>query len=145
VRPRLLILVGSVFLAGCDVRSDVPLIQELKKWQGTWDIVRTERDGQPDTDEAEVTFRLVGEHYVIKTDDEVTERGRLVIDPTKAPKQCSFHVEFGPDLGKQRDGIYVLTGDTLRLCMAQPGEADRPMELASTNGHCLMVLQMRQP
>jgi uncharacterized protein (TIGR03067 family) len=119
-----------VCLVSCNVRSDVPVTKELEKLQGTWRITsRGEREGDQEVyrdAEDKVTFMLSGEKYVMKEDDEVVERGRLVLDPTKNPKECNLVIEYGKDEGKTRLCIYELDGDTWRVRKALPGSPDRP-------------------
>jgi uncharacterized protein (TIGR03067 family) len=138
-----------VFAASCDVRSDLPVTHEFKEWQGTWLVTRVERDGRPVADLKPTIFMLAGEKYVLKEDDEVLERGRLVVDPTKDPKHFDLIIEHGDEAneGQRVLGVYELNGDTLRTCAAVASDTARPQELISrpNTRHELRVLKRQKP
>src|SRR5262249_5845325 len=112
---------------------------ELKKLEGTWQLVSAVNDGK-DTD-AEVTkkIRVVikdGKHTVYFSDTVVVKEIPFTIDVAANPKTTEDKL---PD-GKTIKGIYKLDRDKLTSCMAAVGK-DRPTEFVSKSGsnHILRV------
>ncbi|HEV3145655.1 MAG TPA: TIGR03067 domain-containing protein [Gemmataceae bacterium] len=96
---------------------------ELKKLEGTWQMVTEERDGVsrkvPDR------WFIKGNRYTVSlngTDFKAQVEYQITIDPTKKPKQIETAMEMKdivtkkPYLGTPLIGIYEINGDTLRIC-----------------------------
>jgi uncharacterized protein (TIGR03067 family) len=107
---------------------------ELKKLEGTWEIVSYEKDGLKIPDELlkelpRVTFK--GNTYTWSDDN---RPGKIAkIDPTKKPKTIDYEVTGGDDKGQIELGIYTLEGDTFMDCFAPHGK-DRPTEFSAKEG-----------
>ena len=70
-------------------------------------------------------FRLVidGNRWALKEKAaDMAKVWTVRVGPGKDPKQVDFRFQFGDNKGKTSLGIYRLTGDTLRVCLADPGE-----------------------
>ena len=60
--------VGCLFLlfliAGCRAASSADSADDLKSWQGTWKLVASTYDGEPQT--ADMEWIVDGDHYTIR-------------------------------------------------------------------------------
>jgi uncharacterized protein (TIGR03067 family) len=118
--------------------------REQKKLQGTWDMMAEEDHGRKFSGEAiRARFRLVidGNRWTLKdrrADADKVWTARL--DPAADPKRLDCTFRFGENKGKSSLGIYRLTGDTLKLCLADPGES-RPTKFEGTGQHTLIMFQ----
>ncbi len=118
---------------------------ELKKLEGTWQLVSAVKDGKETPEEVVKKIRVVikgGKHSVYFGDDVAVKEIPFSVDPTKNPKTT---VDTLPD-GKEIKGIYKLDEDTLTSCVAEAGK-DRPSEFASKpgSGHTLRVFKRVEP
>jgi RNA polymerase sigma factor (sigma-70 family) len=98
--------------------------------QGTWSVVSVE-EGDKKVPEDEVKARnaklvFAGDKVTLPIKGEAKEVG-YKLDAAKKPKQ----IDLLMDEGKSTKGIYLLEGDTLKLCVASGAGDDRPTEFAA--------------
>ncbi len=121
---------------------------ELKKFQGSWVLVSSEKDGK-EISEAKNPYALTftGTHWKVHHDDAVAIEGTLkLVDVASTPMKMDLHKPkgLGPDPTVDF-GIYEWKEDTLRYCVRNgpadsglPGGLDisklRPMEFSTKNG-----------
>jgi uncharacterized protein (TIGR03067 family) len=113
---------------------------ELKKFQGTWQLVSAETDGKKAPKEKIEKVRVVikGNKHTVSVDGKaVAKEISFAIDPSKKPKEVTDTVG-----DKQIKGIYELDGDTLKSCVAPVGK-ERPKEFSAKEGtgHTLRVFK----
>jgi uncharacterized protein (TIGR03067 family) len=146
LRQSLLILTAGLLLAADEPKTPTAE-QEAKKLEGTWKVVSSERDGKPDeaAKNAVTTFQAGGK-LTVKYADGSGGNGTYTLDPSKDPKAIDLVIDFGAHKGMTFPGIYLLEGDTLKVCRAEPGK-DRPTEFATKADSGLMsfVLQREKP
>lgn len=115
--------------------SDEGASSDLKNLEGSWTIVSGEVQGQalPPLALQALSGRAVfkGDKYTLIAADN-KESGSLKLDDTKTPKTIDFLIADGKDKGKSELGIYALSGDELKLCVADSGNP-RPSDF-STKG-----------
>ena len=127
-------LLPFLFLfSACGGSSQSAYDRELAKLQGIWllteieslsgEILNGEKPMKPGNT---VSLEISGEKYLVRDDGEVVGRGRLVIDPISTPKKWDQVIEKGRGAGKVLLAVYELEENTLRICVAPPGDPDRP-------------------
>lgn len=126
-------------------QPDPNVALELGKFKGIWRVVSMSQDGHA-RDEAfkNVRFRFNdnvmtmtdGNDTALKRPDGKVEEQKFVLDLAASPRALDVTVSK-----KYKSlGIYVLTGDELKLCLAEPG-ATRPAEFKGKAGVTLVVLK----
>ena len=114
--------------------------REHDKLQGTWQVLRQEFDGN-DTNTAELRFVITPGKIVARNKNgEHTITYKL--DPEAQPK--TIELTFNPDTKRYTlAGIYLLDGDTLRICASDMGKP-RPTEFTSPKGSRLTLYVLRR-
>jgi uncharacterized protein (TIGR03067 family) len=127
----LFIPAAVLFLVADRSRED-PITRELRKFQGTWELVRLEVDGKTflDSEAARgITATFRGNRLTIKWPD-VVQQGTFTLDPTKRPKH--FDVEF-KGRGRCR-GIYDLGREGLNVGYRAEEDGKRPTGFGTRTG-----------
>jgi len=125
--------------------KDEEIKKDRKKYEGTWQVVSLEVDGNKAAEEDAKKITVVNEadgKWAIEVEGKVIARGSSEIDPTKKPRAVDLTMTEGDDKGQTVLGIYELVDDTRKVCLGQPGK-ERPIEFSSTagGGHILAVLK----
>lgn len=131
----LVLVLSSAFLGAAEAAKD--------KLQGTWKAVAVERAGER-REESEHRLTFEGETFVIKRQNDLVARGSFKVDTTKNPKTIDMTIKEGKDSGKTALGIFSLEGDTLTWCTNEPGNDDRPQELATRAGSPWMLVVLKR-
>ena len=63
------------------------------------------------------------------------------LDPSKKPRAIELVFIDGANKGQKFDGIYALSGDTLKLCLSNHPDAGRPTEFVDKAGIDLYVMK----
>ena len=147
-------LLASAMLLGQDKAADKDGDQprapgDMKRLQGTWQMVSGERKGRALPDPEDFSLRIEGDTITLLRNAEVGFKGKLKLDPTKKPKKMDMELtedSQGQKKGEVSQGIYSLEGDTLKWCNCRPGEDDRPTEFKTNEdtNHMLVVLQRKK-
>jgi uncharacterized protein (TIGR03067 family) len=125
-----IVVLVSASLAGTSaVEQDKVSSAELKKLEGTWDLISCEIDGKKDKVDGRVVIQ--GNKFTVYFGDEDFAEATFTNDPTKKPKTIDF-VAIKPGKGTKSVGIYEIAGDNLKLCGAE-GEK-RPTTFTSKEG-----------
>jgi len=109
---------------------------ELKRFQGTWQLLSAETDGKamPEAQVKQFRVTIEGDHHTVTFDGKVVaEKVKFTVDPTTVPKSTEDTLDQEPHKGKKIRGIYLLEGDKLTSCVGAI-DAPRPTEFASKPG-----------
>jgi uncharacterized protein (TIGR03067 family) len=105
--------------------------EDLKAFQGTWDLIYFERDGKEVKLQNDTKAINTGDKFVVKHGDQVIAAGTMKLDPSKKPKASETTYTEGPDKGKTFKGIYQFEGDTVKFCRAGSPNDERPTEFTT--------------
>jgi uncharacterized protein (TIGR03067 family) len=122
---RLVLLTRLVFLgcllAGCRVSSNASSVDDLKKWQGTWKLIGSTYDGEPQV--ADMDWIVDGDHYTIRLNGQLHEDPNVIKLDASHKQIDVFHHETPPGTyGGKVKGIYRIDGDSLTVCYDLIGE-----------------------
>jgi len=138
-------IVGGLLAAaaGGQEPGKTPGKTDEEKFQGTWSIASMETMGMEANDEKIKSAKIVftaGRVKVHMNGEEMDLGYKL--DPGKKPKQIDI-IEIGGG-GKEQvhQGIYVLEGDTVKICFSHAGNA-RPTEF-TTNGSADKMITLKR-
>lgn len=149
-------LAAAAALAGCAKPRDAgaDILEILRPLAGEWELVEFNRAGRrSEPEELRAGWATIRDDTLKLV--EVRGRGSarptyldefvLQVDPANPNGQMDFAYRLGKEAGQTRPGIYALDGDTLKLCLAEPG-ADRPTEFAGrADPPWLLVVLRRKP
>jgi uncharacterized protein (TIGR03067 family) len=135
MHPLMILAVGLLIAA--DAPKENATKNEMKKLEGTWRIVSVGSKGKKEPADYSKRFtytfkgdtvRFLGDNTTPGADLEYT----YTLDATKSPKQIDMKLVKSSDnkgLGQVQRAIYVLEGNTLKMCA---GEKKRPTGFAGT-------------
>jgi uncharacterized protein (TIGR03067 family) len=104
---------------------------DLKKLQGDWEIVTWDQFGQRIRTNGTWTWSFKDSKYTLDQGTNL-EEGSIKLDPGKKPGVMDLDITGGNCKGKEQLGIYKFDGDALVLCLAWPGDAERPTDFKSS-------------
>ena len=144
----LFVVIGLLFTVSPTTAGDAKdeaIKKDRKKYEGTWQVVALEVDGNKLPEEDAKKFTVVNEadgKWAIEVEGKVIARGTSEIDPTKKSKAVDLTVTEGDNKGQTVLGIYEFGDDTRKVCLGQPDKG-RPTEFSSKagGGHILAVLK----
>lgn len=96
----------------------------LDELQGDWRVVSFNGQEIPASAEAYLVFKA--DKYEQWANNTVAERGTFKLDGSTKPISIDFVITEGNDAGKVQFGLVDLTGGTLSLAFAAPGNPTRP-------------------
>jgi len=113
--------------------------------QGAWKVVAAENKGEkvPAEDIKDLYLIFKGDAIYSRQDNKNTEIFSYLLDPSKKPKEIDLTLKVGPQKGRTERGIYLLDGDSLKICIQSNKDAARPRDFSSPAGSqiSLTVLQ----
>ena len=129
--------------------SESPKDDDTKKLQGTWYTASVESHGRNVPVERIVAkgVRLVVEsdRWTLKeAQGDADKEFAVRLDPAKRPAALDFTYNSGENKGKTSLGIYELDGNTLRICVGEPGDP-RPTKFDGGGDYTLEVFKREKP
>jgi uncharacterized protein (TIGR03067 family) len=127
--------------------ADAPKVdqEELKKLQGKWIVTEHEHGGKktPVKELMKLRLEVQGSKMITYEAGELKEGTTIIgLDSKAKPATLDLKVETTADAGKVVKAIWKRTGDTLTICVAEPGK-DRPKEFAGRkdSGNTMLVFK----
>ncbi len=117
-----------------------------KTLEGSWTATAAEREGKADADVVGHRLSVAGKDFKIRSKDgTLLFAGRLGTDPQAKPATVDFEHKEGALKGKAWKGIYVLDGDTLKICDNAANLAKgRPAAFEANSGSGYVLLTFRR-
>ena len=142
-----LLLAAAVPLATAGDAKDEAIKKDRMKYEGTWQVVSLEVDGNKADEQDAKKITVVNEadgKWRLEVDGKVIARGTSEIDPTKKPKAIDLTETEGDDKGTTALGIYEVGDDERKVCYAKAG-MERPDDFSAPagSGRILAVLKRR--
>jgi uncharacterized protein (TIGR03067 family) len=139
-RSGFLLLAAGLLLAAPVFGGEAAPPADLARLQGTWLTDSLVSNGKTLVDKdhppgpGPVTkLAYEGDKWLIRVGDKTVASGVFRIDPSRTPKEIDILDASGARNDKAQLGIYELSGDTYRYCLAPAGKP-RPTEFASPEG-----------
>jgi uncharacterized protein (TIGR03067 family) len=120
--------------------------KDIEKFQGTWQAVSAEADGQKLPAEALEGFEMVVEGHKVSFNPRTENRqSSFEIDLAKAPKQIIVTPLDGPRKGHTLRGLYSFEGGQLKLLINNDpnGKGEAPAEFSTRRGDGLRFLILK--
>jgi uncharacterized protein (TIGR03067 family) len=129
----------------CAAPPDDAVKQDRQKIQGRWKTVELQDGGKKRPDDHIKDWMLVveGERMTAKDGDDILDQATFKLDPSKKPAGIQISYTTGPEKGKVLRGIYLLDGDTLKICVAAK-ETELPKDFASREGTDQTLVVMKR-
>ena len=106
---------------------------DWKCLKGTWNVEKAVLRGQYATDTFKSAVLTLEEGKYSVAFGGVDDKGTVVTDTAKKPKQMTITGTDGPNKGKTIPAIYELDGDTLKICYELEKKAP-PADLEAKEG-----------
>jgi uncharacterized protein (TIGR03067 family) len=150
-RYVLMALVVGLLLAAGPVPKEDEAKKEAEKLQGAWQIVSYESRGVvSDRQKDDVQCVVVKNTVVFKENGKVVIKATFTLDPSKTPTAITLTCtegEIPEEKGKVEHGIYEVDKDSMKWCVTDEGEKDRPKEFVTKKGstHAIYTFKKGKP
>lgn len=128
---KTLLALTVCFSLAADAADDA-VKKELAAIEGEWYMAGGERDGRALPRNLVSNARRIckGNETTVLVNGQLFMKAKFTVDPAKQPKSLDYEVTEGRNQGTKQLGIYELDGDTMKICLADPG-AERPMDFVT--------------
>jgi uncharacterized protein (TIGR03067 family) len=136
------LLLLCCLLVGCKTSSTADSADDAKLWQGTWKLVSSTYDGEPQM--ADMEWIVEGDHYTIRLNQQSHE-DPYVFKLNASGKQIDVaHHDTPPGTyGGSLKGIYKIGADSLTVCYDLTGQR-YPETFDAERGSRQMLYQFRR-
>ncbi len=119
---------------------------EVKKFQGVWKVTEAYDKGDkvPAEDLRSLEVIFEGNKILVREGDKVHDRMTFQINPAKKPKTIDMTHAEGPNKGRTDPGIYLLEGNSLKICVNEKKGGARPTEFASKRGSSVSLIVLKR-
>jgi uncharacterized protein (TIGR03067 family) len=144
----LLVALGLLAAASPARGQQFEFKREVLGLQGTWDVVKFERDEKV-FDASGMTWTIGSEAIVVKIPNDIGGLAAQAKTPYRLNITNKLHgidlmPTYPPNQGKTVLGIYSLEEDTLKLCLQRRAGPTRPTEFTSAPGSNCEVLVLKR-
>jgi uncharacterized protein (TIGR03067 family) len=116
-----------------------------KGLQGVWVAASAERSGAAADDLKGHRLTFSGDRFAIRFNGKLLYQGTFRVDASKKPATIDFTHTRGEAKGKKWRGIYLLEGDTLKICdNADDLAKGRPAALTTEPGSGQVLLTFKR-
>lgn len=139
MRPAGVVLVLLAAYPSTGAAQDGRAQKELAKLQGVWKVEAAVAGGEriPAGQQARMGFTFRGAELL------PADNPRDVATVTLDPGQTPAAIDLTERNGRTSPGIYAIDGDTLKLCLDEPGRP-RPKTFASAKGSQTFYVVLRR-
>lgn len=119
--------------------------EELEKFQGTWDFISLEVDGdvKPDSDFKKYTVVFQGNQWTVSEGTNIAAQTTIELNPAANPK--TIDVFSAPGKGQPIHGIYVFEDDKLTICDRGEDKGERPTDFSTEPNSGLVLIVFKRP
>ncbi|HKB41581.1 MAG TPA: TIGR03067 domain-containing protein, partial [Gemmataceae bacterium] len=113
-----LLFTGTGLLTSADDAKDEAIKKERKQFEGTWQVVSLEIDGNTAAEEDAKKIVVINEpdgKWAIEAEGKVVARGTSTLDPTRKPKTIDLTMTEGDAKGQTALGIYEFGDDSRKV------------------------------
>lgn len=147
-RRAVITLVGSVAAWPLTGRAQ-PVEAAVHELQGTWSATSAEREGGRADDVVGHRLAFTGNRFeILSRDGKPLFEGTFRTNTSTSPAAIDFQHTGGTVKGTTWKGIYVLDGETLRICDNAP-DPDKPrpaaFEAKAGSGHVFITFRRAKP
>ena len=137
------VAVSAVVLSASSAVAD-----DHQAMAGTWQVVSIDANGTLDDSENVRRITVVNERngeWALIINGDTIARGTQTIDEATSPKTVDLTItetKDGNNVGRRYEGIYELSENTRRVCLAMDG-GERPTQFfsAAASGHVLVTYE----
>jgi uncharacterized protein (TIGR03067 family) len=140
---NIILLAGVLLVSGGDITEAIK--KDKAALQGTWKVTDSVSKGEkvPAEDIKDLFLVFRGDAIQIREGGKDGPNFTYLLDPLKKVKEIDLTLKVGPQKGRVDRAIYLLDGDTLKICIQTNKDEPRPREFASraSSELWLIVLQ----
>lgn len=119
-----------------------------KSLEGTWKVASAEENGEAKEAYKDAVVTFHEGTFTVKLADGDSHDGTYKVMPAAGgPAAIDLSASGGPNKGKTFQGIFVIEGDTLKICRGTSADKDRPTEFSgkADSGMVLFMLKREKP
>ena len=124
--------------------QDSPAVAaERARFMGRWQVLTRESSGESlDMTDRDFSFTFGADRYRLVVNGRTRQDGTFTLDPRRQPRRIDWTARVN---GKEHRvlGLYEFGGETLKLCMADAGEA-RPAKLSTVGLGYVVLYTLRR-
>lgn len=115
--------------------------KDLEQMQGTWKVVKFEREGKLVPEERIKDLRAVieGDKFSFVDGKKRAETSTLTLDPSTKPASADLQTTGGQ--AKITRAIYKIEKDTMTICFMLDGKPERPKDFAPNKLTSTIILE----
>jgi uncharacterized protein (TIGR03067 family) len=120
--------------------------KDLDALRGTWKVIELTEKGEkiPAKELEPVEVVMLGTKMTVNDEGKLRDEITMKLNASKKPKTMDLHYTKGKFAGKVERCIYHVEGDTLKICVNEKENGERPAEFASTKENEFAVVVLKK-